>query len=265
MQPKRFVGIGLQDLGYIPDKRDGVNRGFDTLNYSFIISGEGTVYLDGEPQRIETPCVITQLPGKRAQYEPGKGGWEELYIILNPEQMVEMDRKGYFDRQPGYWRIENGDRFMRVVREFILEAKGRGADRGHADRMDHFGERLIKESLLSGEQKVEAEGSEHIWGLAKQMETHPETMIDFAQWAKKRGISYSTFQRRWGSCFDEAPGHYQLKVRLTECCRLLAETDQKILHIGISLGFEDPAYFSRIFRSRIGMSPTDFRNIHRLG
>ena len=53
--------------------------------------------------------------------------------------------------------------------------------------------------------------------------------------------------------------------RLAEAKRQLAETDAKISGIASGLGFDDPAYFSRIFTHSIGKSPTDFRNGARDG
>jgi AraC family transcriptional activator of pobA len=38
-----------------------------------------------------------------------------------------------------------------------------------------------------------------------------------------------------------------------------------IAQIGLRLGFDDPAYFSRIFRQRIGMPPSEYRSIHHSG
>ncbi len=45
-----------------------------------------------------------------------------------------------------------------------------------------------------------------------------------------------------------------------EACRQLAYTRIDIRQIGFDLGFDDPAYFSRMFRKRIGMSPSAYRN-----
>ncbi|MDX1781155.1 MAG: helix-turn-helix domain-containing protein [Thalassovita sp.] len=45
-----------------------------------------------------------------------------------------------------------------------------------------------------------------------------------------------------------------------EACRQLAYTRIDIRQIGFELGFDDPAYFSRMFRKRIGMSPSEYRN-----
>lgn len=45
-----------------------------------------------------------------------------------------------------------------------------------------------------------------------------------------------------------------------EACRLLAYTRMNIAEVGYSLGFEDPAYFSRAFRRQTGETPSSYRN-----
>lgn len=50
-----------------------------------------------------------------------------------------------------------------------------------------------------------------------------------------------------------------LERRLLEAKRLLRFTIRPVEGIGREIGFEDPAYFSRFFRKRIGLSPTDWR------
>ncbi len=53
-----------------------------------------------------------------------------------------------------------------------------------------------------------------------------------------------------------------LERRLLEAKRLLRFTIRPVEDIGRETGFEDPAYFSRFFRRRMGSSPTDWRRQH---
>lgn len=47
--------------------------------------------------------------------------------------------------------------------------------------------------------------------------------------------------------------------QMREACRLLAYTRANVANVGYALGFEDPAYFSRCFRRRVGLSPGAYR------
>jgi AraC family transcriptional activator of pobA len=46
---------------------------------------------------------------------------------------------------------------------------------------------------------------------------------------------------------------------MLEACRKLTYVPTSIATIGYELGFQDPAYFSRLFRKRIGLTPKEYR------
>jgi AraC family transcriptional activator of pobA len=50
-----------------------------------------------------------------------------------------------------------------------------------------------------------------------------------------------------------------LERRLLEAKRLLRFTIRSVEDVGYSLGFDDPSYFSRLFRRMSGKSPSDWR------
>ena len=51
-----------------------------------------------------------------------------------------------------------------------------------------------------------------------------------------------------------------MRQRLTlEAKRLMAHSDLTAAQVGFRLGFEDPAYFARFFRSEASQPPTTFR------
>ena len=52
---------------------------------------------------------------------------------------------------------------------------------------------------------------------------------------------------------------YINKVRLDRAVYLLSHTDLNILQVAKSVGFEDPYYFSRRFKSYTGITPSAFR------
>jgi AraC family transcriptional activator of pobA len=56
--------------------------------------------------------------------------------------------------------------------------------------------------------------------------------------------------------------HLLHAAQLAEAKRALLYTEQPISEIAYSLGFEDPAYFSRFFSRRTGRTPSAFRALH---
>ncbi|WP_168120550.1 response regulator [Paenibacillus sp. HB172176] len=62
----------------------------------------------------------------------------------------------------------------------------------------------------------------------------------------------------------ETPLKYVTKIRIDEAKRLIVEhPDLELKIIGEMTGYEDQHYFSKVFKSKTGMSPSEYRSRHR--
>lgn len=74
-------------------------------------------------------------------------------------------------------------------------------------------------------------------------------------------LSEPQFCRLFKKHLNMRPMEYLLKVRLRKAKQLLIETDLSILDIAESVGYDNPTYFSMLFKREIGISPSDFRKL----
>ena len=95
------------------------------------------------------------------------------------------------------------------------------------------------------------------------MEEHFLERWPLAAYAKRLGLSSARLNRLTRS----ASGRSALDLvheRLTrEACRRLIYIAAPAEKLAAELGFEDPAYFSRFFKKRTGMTPHRWRQTHR--
>lgn len=63
------------------------------------------------------------------------------------------------------------------------------------------------------------------------------------------------FRKRTGM----SPLDYFINLKLQQACLLLLTTKMKVKHIAAALGYDDPYYFSRLFKKYIKMSPLQYR------
>ena len=52
---------------------------------------------------------------------------------------------------------------------------------------------------------------------------------------------------------------YLQKLRVDEAKRLLETTDRRVNEIGRNVGFSDEKHFLKVFKSTVGISPTEYR------
>lgn len=67
------------------------------------------------------------------------------------------------------------------------------------------------------------------------------------------------FKKETGMLFSE----YLQSVRIEEACRLLANSDERIIDIAEKVGYTDLKFFGELFRRRMGMTPREYRNQNR--
>ena len=72
-------------------------------------------------------------------------------------------------------------------------------------------------------------------------------------------MSISWFIRNFKEYTGSTPAQYLLSLRISNAQTLLESTSYNITEIANIVGYDNPLYFSRIFKKQIGMSPSEFR------
>ena len=77
--------------------------------------------------------------------------------------------------------------------------------------------------------------------------------------ASQHYLSASHFSLLFRKATGMSPLDYFIHLKLQRACLLLHSTDIKIKSIAIDLGYEDPYYFSRLFKKHMNVSPDQYR------
>ena len=114
--------------------------------------------------------------------------------------------------------------------------------------------------------------------LAEQVEYHPDEAIVQAQiWlednfakpvqihylAKHLGMSVRSFNRRFKNALNQTPLAFLQKIRLGHARELLQQTDLAIGEVAAQCGYQNSAFFSRLFRKHYGTPPREYRKTVR--
>ena len=83
--------------------------------------------------------------------------------------------------------------------------------------------------------------------------------ISIEDYAASRGMSVSWFIRSFRQYVHTTPMQYLVERRMANAQMLLETTSYNIAEISTLVGYDNPLYFSRIFKKQKGMSPTEYR------
>jgi AraC-like DNA-binding protein len=81
--------------------------------------------------------------------------------------------------------------------------------------------------------------------------------------AQEAQLSSSFFSRKFRQDTGYSPIEYFNHLRIQKACQLLHFGELRINEIALSIGIEDPFYFSRLFKKHMGISPGTYRNNSR--
>jgi AraC-like DNA-binding protein len=108
-------------------------------------------------------------------------------------------------------------------------------------------------------ESCESEAVRKIEQSITYMLRHLDESLQVATLAAQANISashfFALFKRRIGC----APIDCFIRLRMQHACRLLDETVMSVKEVAATLGYDDPFYFSRIFKSVIRVAPSEYR------
>ncbi|NJL94291.1 MAG: AraC family transcriptional regulator [Anaerolineae bacterium] len=89
---------------------------------------------------------------------------------------------------------------------------------------------------------------------------HLDQRPSLAEMAAQAGLSVSHFSYLFKAHLGVAPIDYFIQLKIRYACHLLETSDLCVKDIAACLAYEDPYYFSRLFRKAVGCSPTQYRD-----
>jgi len=118
--------------------------------------------------------------------------------------------------------------------------------------------------LARSESSVGNTGTGHmIKHIKDYVEKHYTERIQLSDICKNMNFSLTylslTFKKETNMTFRD----YLIKVRLEKACHLLRTTDKTIAEVSDLVGYSDPAFFFKIFKKELGVTPYHYRKIQK--
>jgi len=111
--------------------------------------------------------------------------------------------------------------------------------------------------------KFDSEFTEELMGIIEQEYHRPKLTID--EIASHMKVGRTVFNRKVKSLFNSTPVELLASFRLKRACDfLVSEPQLTVAEITYKCGFASPQYFNRVFKSRYGCTPLEWRHRHEV-
>jgi AraC family transcriptional regulator, transcriptional activator of pobA len=241
------------------------------LQSVIILAGGGDIHLDDMIIRASPPCAIVIPPATihAFKFEPGTHG----YVLTISESMVldSSSRQGraLFDalflepRAIDLSADASAANAMEALLVHLLE-EFQTIRRGHGSLTEWLAKSvllLIERQLASLQMDKQTPGgrAELFTRFRALVEQHYLKHWSVADYAQALSVTPSKLNRVSKVLAGRSAFEISQERLLLEARRRLVYISAPVQLLAYELGFEDPAYFNRLFKKRTGMTPARFR------
>lgn len=276
--PRKVVAAALQydllrgllptDIGYFP-KASGhfMQRpvGLDQAVFIYCVKGNGWCEMEGIHHVIGPGDVLVIPPGKIHTYgadeeRPWTIFWvhikgENVPPLLTELEVTQTNPILYLGESPELLALF--EELLDVVEHGYATSRLLYASQilGHLIGQMIWDRRRNWRGPLDTTQKV-AESITY-------MKQHLDQRATLASLAALANLSESHYRSLFKRQIGYAPMDYFVRLRMHKACQLLDTTNLNVKEIATKVGYEDPLYFSRVFKAVVEVTPTQYRLIHK--
>lgn len=225
----------------------------------YVIKGRGIFKTDGKIYRLKEGDAFLIIPGTLIYYEAdARDPWTYTWIGFQGAKVGQyLGRTSLLDHPVFHY---GRDDRIRLCHEKMYEANQ------FPHNKDLLMTSILYEYLFMLTQKfprenlsVQERKETYVEEALKYIEANHSRRINVNDIADSLSIDRSYLFRLFKNTTGISLKNYLLNYRIKTASDLLAHTDHPISVVARSVGYEDALYFSRLFRSKKGMTPTQYR------
>lgn len=228
----------------------------------YITEGKGTLKTESAGSfEIQEGDVFLLFPGEWHTYCPDEAtGWKEYWIGFSGVNIDSRVSAGFFSKESPLYRIGYDETMVTLFQDAIKAAK---------KQEKHFQQLLagIVNYMLgliftvNENRKLQGRENHEIVEKARQfMHENIENNLEMPAIAEFLNISYSSFRHIFKQYTGMAPSQYYLNLKIQRAKDMLKSSDASIKEISYILHFDTPEYFTKLFKKKTGLTPSQFRD-----
>ncbi len=259
---KNFLSVNscgyykLAKLSSFETSRPGGRSDYQLL---YVAKGTADFKIDGELMTIEEGSAVIYFPHQTQYYNYRLENNPEVYWLHFSGAQVETYLKSLEFISGSLFNVGIKNEYIPIFEKIIRELQVRR--KGFFELSNLYALELL--SLMS---RNMTEGSSSIHRINEQLQNIIELMNksfpqkqSVTEYAKLCNMSICWFINCFRTYTGMTPQQYITDIRVAKAKELLSYSSFNISEIASIVGYDNPFYFSRIFKKNTGQSPREYR------
>ncbi|MBO7275207.1 MAG: AraC family transcriptional regulator [Clostridia bacterium] len=224
----------------------------------YVVSGSGILRCNGQEYAVSAGMLFIIFPSQVASYQADANDpWKYNWVGFNGTDARRLVKLTGLSKDQPVWCSNTPDETCALLRS-IADASDNtaAADAEMVGRLYLFLAHLIKHSRA---RSTDDTHQTYVDNALRYIQYNYANNIGVADIARYVGISRSQLYRAFLQDFGVSPHAYLQTYRINEACSLLRDPAYSVAEVAGSVGFNDPLYFSRVFKSIKGTTPSDYQ------
>ena len=232
------------------------------FQFVYIVEGSGIFRSFHGEFPVAAGTILVLVPGERYWYVPDQDtGWTEYWMGFNGESAQRWLEKGFILRENNLFHVGYNRSIISLFNQAVelVEKKPAGMQQLISSLIPQILARLHsirKDSGAGGDTGSLLERA----GILFEEKLYER--YDVEAITASLDVSYRTLRRYFNEHTGLSPYHFFLQMKINKAKELLLQEDMNVKTVSFKLAFDNPYYFSRLFKKKTGVPPSKWHLVH---
>lgn len=233
---------------------------------SYHKAGRAKLRVGDRHYEIEPGTVICLPPNvEHDHYKDTKEETEFLWWHFTYDIAGVMDALKMFDI-PVTFRLRNTERFEEVFHQFVQCTSGTSylpqsiLKQAKALELLYL---LLENALSKNEAELSGLSTSNFLGILSRIVRYPEQPVSLNELSQELHMHPTYISNRFKELFGKSPMQVHREMRVQRAKTLLISSEMSVTEIAQAVGFTEIPNFNRLFKSYVGLSPKQFRDLSK--
>lgn len=229
----------------------------------YVVSGKTHFFFGGKERIVTAGHMVLIQPRQEQRYDYyGEEKPEVYWVHFTGSDVKNILRKYEIPMNDPVFYSGASSTYTYIFKEMINELQA--CRTGFEELLTMYLRQillLIQRTRQEERPSVSTYIQEEMEYARRYFNEHYNEPISIQDYAESRNMSVCWFQRNFKQIVNHTPMQYLLTIRVNNAASLLETTDYSMAEISAIVGYDDPLYFSRLFRKLKGMPPSEYRKL----